>query len=192
MPIRNEDLLIEIRNKITDGSLSEKSLKDICHKAVTQANQIKQKRAQQQEEARKRHEQYTKEQNKPQHRFIEYWNYKHVYLNLLNEYCQTYSLTELEKFADELRKGEHRYRFRKGDSVEALAYLESWINARQPKNPAAEKVKLLREAKTEREEISKNIKKLESQQKEIQQTAAELEAKIKNAKNDKTSPNYVR
>jgi hypothetical protein len=124
MTTQNEYTLMQM---VLDGTLT----KETFEKAQQMAQEYIEEQKRHEEESRKAHEKYTVEQNKPHNRFIFLWNYRHVYQNLLYEYCNIYDIIELEKFANELRKGTHRHSFKKGDSIEALTYLRESINSRK-------------------------------------------------------------
>jgi hypothetical protein len=135
--------------------------------AQKQVTEFLEEQARRKEEGKRNHERYTLEMNKPKNKFVELWNFRHVYGKEL-----------LEAFADELRKGEHCHIFRKGDSIEALTYLREQINSRKIADPNAEKIKLLREAKEELLENKRMIANAQTQIAETKKAAEDLSKKM--------------
>jgi hypothetical protein len=159
--------------------------------AQTEYLKIMKEKARREAEAKEEHERYTIEQNKPYNKFVMLWNYRHVYQKELNEYCETYDLTELENFADELRNGDRRHAFIKRDDVQALSYLREQINARQPKDPQMQKLREVQQARKELAETKAEEKKTQEKIEKLQATADELKQKLVKS-NDNPNPDYSR
>jgi hypothetical protein len=131
----SEQLLTVIRNSLLYG-MSEKTLKDICDEAITEACQIKEERKKRQEEAKREHERVIAERMKPENAIPRMFPFIHVQENRqdLLDYCMTYDHSALEQYANDLASGLHKDEFRGKSSIEVLAFLREQINARKTKD----------------------------------------------------------
>ena len=79
------------------------------------------------------------EKQKPEKRFPEVWNFKHVYPQELARYCQTYDLKSLETYLQQLENGQHQSVFKKDSFDNAVSFLRARLNERKsnanPKTP---------------------------------------------------------
>ena len=162
----------EPTQKLVDWYLSGTINDNICAKAKAQAETIKIERERQRKEAQEANRLKQIEKQKFMNRFPVDWRYKHVYNQNLVEICTITPLGEMELYANEMIEGKHRAEFKDPDTT--LNYLLAQINIRKNAlDPLQEKNRLLREAKTERDEMKKQTNEIEQK---LEDTKKDLKA----------------
>jgi hypothetical protein len=118
------------------------------------------------------------ENNKPKNAVPRLFRYRHVQQNAqdLLKYCQICSLSELEAYTDELSLGLHKNDF--PSTTEAIVYLRERINDRKPKDPNAQKIKLLQETKVELKNNKTGIEEVQQQLKDTQKALNEVKGQL--------------
>lgn len=181
----------EILKNLTEGYLNGTINDKLIAQAKKQAENIKQQRQMQKDEAKRQHDAEQLEKQKPINRCPQLEKQKHVYMQEYLDYYRTYNLDELEQYLAEMLQGKHRLEYNDPDN--AIQCMIIQINIRKSRlNPIEEKARLLRETKLALAETKMQTQEMTQKIEETKKDIKNLGESVKPTPQDKTKLEYSR